>query len=378
MDLQLARDLYLACGGTIDASGLGWAGGDPAGVGLDAPPAEGAGPGVGGSHGGRGGLFDAAGDGTGRLYGNLFDPTDPGAGAGGSAASAGGGVVRIAATGDLVIDGELLARGGADGQAVPHGAGGSVRLDGATIGGLGLLDASGAGSSSSVAGGGGGRVALYAGAFDVGWLTRLRVTGGPASTPAATGAPGTLFTKLDAQALGELHVLDHGVVSSQLVELPSVGAGVIDTVDSDAVTPDGFTDLEADFTSSLAGLEVEVAANPARRWTITDHAHHGQRLDLDVSSQALDAVAGEAYRGLLRLDRVVVGGEAQVFSRDPVSATAAPEIAPGALWQVGYLPGVSLTAPADGAVFTSGDAVVATAVVDDPLGIAKVRFTLAG
>ncbi|MCG8460246.1 MAG: hypothetical protein MI919_28520, partial [Holophagales bacterium] len=33
---------------------------------------------------------------------------------------------------------------------------------------------------------------------------------------------------------------------------------------------------------------------------------------------------------------------------------------------------------ADGAVFTSGDGITATAVVDDPLGIAEVRFTLGG
>jgi len=365
LDLALSRDLYVGCGAEIDTDGRGYLGANPA-YGYPNATAEGAASGVGGSHGGRGGHFD----GTGRTYGNLFDPADPGAGGGGG--SAGGGVVRIAAVGDMVIDGGVTARGGGEGQNTPHGAGGSIRLDAASLGGGGSIDASGAGSTTTAAGGGGGRVAIYGTSIDAGLLGRTRVTGGESSSSAGRGAAGTIFTKTDAQTLGELTIDNRGLVSDQLTEILGVGYGVVD-----ALTANGFTDADAEFFHSLVGVEVAFDDNLAALWPIIGHAHRGQSLELDTA-QPLTAQVGDTYEGVYRFDRFVVRGSAQVMSTDRVEAPSGAEIEAGSSWQGEVALSFALTAPADGTAFTSGDSLTAAATATDPFGIVRVDFTFDG
>ncbi|MEO1088774.1 MAG: LamG domain-containing protein, partial [Acidobacteriota bacterium] len=131
LDLAISRDLYVACGGAIDADGRGWG---PS-TGHLGSTDEAAASTAGGSHGGRGGRFA----GTGRIYGNLFDPVTPGASGGGSSGTSGGGTVRLSVLGDAIVDGVISARGGGQGANAHHGAGGSIRLDAGTLQGLGEI-----------------------------------------------------------------------------------------------------------------------------------------------------------------------------------------------------------------------------------------------
>ena len=111
LEVSLTRDLFVACGGAVDAAGKGYAGG----YGLGLSSADAAASGVGGAHGGRGGNAD----GSSAVYGNLFDPRYPGGGGGGASGRAGGGVIRIAAAGNAVIDGQVSAAGTSLPPALP-------------------------------------------------------------------------------------------------------------------------------------------------------------------------------------------------------------------------------------------------------------------
>ena len=77
-----AGAIYVACDGSIDASGLGFAGATT-GRGRTWPNTTTGGShnGAGGSHGGRGGAHDANGE-SAEAYGSVYDPNEPG-GAGG-------------------------------------------------------------------------------------------------------------------------------------------------------------------------------------------------------------------------------------------------------------------------------------------------------
>jgi uncharacterized repeat protein (TIGR01451 family) len=372
LDLALTGGLYVACGGAIDVAGRGY----PGAYSYPGTTAEGAPAGVGGSHGGRGGYFaESLGPGLplpGRIYGSLFDPADPGAGSGGGGATAGGGVIRVAAAGEIVIDGALFAAGGGQGSAVPHGAGGSVRLDAMAIRGHGTVDASGSGSSAAEPGGGGGRVALYGGTIDDELLARTFAGGGDSSTAAARGAAGTVFVQRCGQAFGELIVDNGTVASTQLTELLAVGSGAVDAVDTD-----GFDDADADFIHSLAGIHLFLNDDLDRLWPIVDHPHHGQSLDLDAGTLAFTGQPGDVYGGLYLFDRVTVRGSARVATFDLVTALA-EDVEPGSDWQILYAPTAALTSPADGDVFVEGDLVTLAADVDSVFGIAVVRLGLGG
>src|SRR5690606_8285938 len=111
LDLELAGDLYVACTGAIDAVGRGYPGGENGGNGWTYPNSPtGAGASRGGSHAGLGGLSSWT-----AAYGDLFEPGTPGGGGGSStttAGAAGGGVIYLVASGEIRIDGSVVADGG--------------------------------------------------------------------------------------------------------------------------------------------------------------------------------------------------------------------------------------------------------------------------
>ena len=366
LDVTLTGDLYVACGGAIDVSGRGYRGGVSYPNTSDEAAAT-----VGGSHGGRGGNFteselaDAAAL-PGRSYGSLFDPRDPGAGGVETGADAGGGVIHVAALGDLVIDGALRATGGEDGF-VAHGAGGSIRLDGAAITGRGTVDASGGGSGSSTPSGGGGRIAFYAESLDADLLARTTATGGDGVEAAARGAAGTVYALRVGDVFGELIVDGGAVASTQITELLAVGTGTVT-----AVTADGFRSDDADFIHSLAGVQVVMEGDLVQTWPILGHLHHGQSLQIDDAQVAFTAQAGDTYQGLYRFDRVTVRS-AQVVTADLILATV-EDVEPGSLLEAGYRPVAELSEPADGASVAAGDPVTITAQVDTVFGVAAVRL----
>src|SRR6185312_3568375 len=110
------------------------------------------------------------------------DLSGAGGGYSGAKGRDGGGIVRITATGNAIVDGSVLANGetGASGAG---GAGGSIRLNGAAIRGAGLIQASGSVGAGGTAGAGsGGRIALYGAAIDSGLLGRTLAAGGKTSS----------------------------------------------------------------------------------------------------------------------------------------------------------------------------------------------------
>ncbi len=323
----------------------------------------------GGSHGGRGG----AADGSNPVYDNLFNPVDPGAGGGGLSAAEGGGVVRIAAVGQVVVDGSISARGATSPNLRASSAGGSIRLDGPSIVGLGTIDASGGDGLGLPAAGGGGRIALYGAAIDDGLIARTLAAGGDADSATKRGAAGTIYVKRDTDLLGTLILDDGGLDTDQPTELLPILPGVVDSV-----TATSLTDDDADFLHDLAGVEVFFNGDTSALWTVTGNASHGQTLDLDTSTQALTAVPGDAYEGLYRFDRVIVRGGAEGLTRSRVDSTNAPEVEPGASWATEYQPSITITSPTAGQVFQSGSTISASATVDDGFGVDSVQFDVGG
>ncbi len=203
LDVELTRDLFVACDGAINVSGQGYLGGTtPGGRGFGYGNSTAEGASFGGSFAGRGGLFDFSGP----VYGSPFDPRDPGAGGGdqpgisGGQQNAGGGVVDIRAGGVVRIDGVVLADGvGVDREfGLPSGSGGSIRLEAGEIAGAGRVSASG--PSDGRWGGGGGRIALH-GEVDAGLISRTQAAGGPAGTSWDVAGAGTLFVRDQAMSM---------------------------------------------------------------------------------------------------------------------------------------------------------------------------------
>jgi len=148
-------DVFVEAGGKIDVNGKGYASQGPGGMKQSCVTSYTCGAG----HGGIGQSYQGR-DNIGHTYcyGSYFNPVTHGSGC---ASYAGGGVIRLAASGEARIDGELDA----DGQyGSPHycGAGGSVWITCARLSGGGWIHAHGGNTSSSGEGyaGGGGRVSV--------------------------------------------------------------------------------------------------------------------------------------------------------------------------------------------------------------------------
>ncbi|MBZ0111368.1 MAG: hypothetical protein K8J08_02800, partial [Thermoanaerobaculia bacterium] len=359
LEVNLVGDLYVSCQGSIDTTGRGYL---PR-YGFPNSMSQGSSTDAGGSHGGRGGSFD----GSNRVYGNLFDPSDSGGG-GGNYGTAGGGVVRLHAAGIATVDGQVLADGGSYNSG-PYGAGGSVRLDAAEIAGFGRISASGGGATTaSRAAGGGGRVALYAGAISTDLSTRVVARGGEANTLERSGAAGTIYTKLDSEGLGSL-IVDNGTVeSSQWTVLPAVGRGTVDSV-----TADGIVDHLAAFVHDLRGHEVGFNGDLTALWLVTGHEHLGDELVLDATVP-LVAIEGDDYQGVLRFDHVWVSGTSRLISADSL---VTPDLATGegALVSLDHQPVVTIDTPQEGQMVMAGDEVQVAVSAFSDLGIGQVDFS---
>jgi len=189
----VCTDLSVDEGGAINVDGKGYANR------LDNVPS---GPGGArwttgsGSHGGKGGEARS-----GFPYGSVIAPTQAGS-AGGRYAGIGGdggGMIRIQATGSVIVNGRISANGLDCRESAGSGAGGSIWITCRTFaGGTGTIEAKGGnlpppGTDHGV-GGGGGRIALV---FDKAAqrkqppvTVRFSTAGGKGIRP---GEPGTLF-----------------------------------------------------------------------------------------------------------------------------------------------------------------------------------------
>ncbi len=373
LDLELAGDLYVACTGAIDAVGRGYPGGEIGGNGWTYPNSPtGAGASRGGSHAGLGGLSSWT-----AAYGDLFEPGTPGGGGGSStttAGAAGGGVIYLVASGEIRIDGSVVADGGSG--LAGGGAGGSVLLSGSTVAGAGSIGARGGGSTGNHGAGGGGRIALLGAAIEESLVARCDASGGRRQPTYAyyDGTAGTIFSLQDDEPWGTLIVDGHGQPYNGYLEtrLLSVGAGQID-----AVGPNSIDDADRSFPYTLAGATVQIEEDPSRRWLVTGNPPAGSTLELDVSGGPLDAATGEFYRGLWTFDKVIVRGGVRVQSVDWIESATPIEVEEGSYFTNGNESGPVLD-PSRIRVVSGylgmeieGGAGAAT----DPHGVARVEVT---
>lgn len=378
LDVTVTGALYVACGGAIDASGIGYLGGAAPGnslaQGLTFGNVAGSEPGAGGSHGGLGGDFSAS-QLAAQTFGSLFLPRESGGG-GGAASGAGGdggGAVLIAA-GSAVVDGAILA----DGAREVHsgGAGGTVRLDTANLSGSGVIRAAGAASDSSIAAsGGGGRIALRytSSSFDPAHATAPGGNGGK-----EPGGAGTLLLKPDAESYGEL-VVDNAGAAGADTPLPSIGTGTVTNVAGSTVA-----DSNRTFPYSVAGLSIEFHRGATVVGTYRVVSSAGGTMTLDRTAAGTVQV-GDTYQGVLRLDMLTVKNGARLTTSDRVPVAAAaisldPNDVVGGLPATGMVT-LSAPAPAAGAAVTLSSANTAAATVPAsvtvPAGLNAVTFSIA-
>ena len=207
--LTVTGNSTVQAGGGIIADSTGYPGGQGPGAGRSVPQNSGY-VGGGGGHGGNGaasgGVPVALGGGT---YGSVTTPLDRGSGGGTGSASApggaGGGTMLLNVTGVLLLNGRISADGGAGiGQGTGGGSGGSVWLTVGTLAGLGTISANGGMGNQLGGGGGGGRICVRYGvnAFE----GAISAYGGGGY---AWGGAGTIYTKANSQAMGQM-VVDNG------------------------------------------------------------------------------------------------------------------------------------------------------------------------
>lgn len=221
-DALRADRFFMACGATIDLSGVGL------GVNTSYPGAGTPDSSSGGSHIGRGTTWWRA---AGGVYGSLFEPKEPGGG--GNSGGAGGGAFRMHATGPVAIDGSIRTNGASSGNGA--GAGGSVWITtSGALSGSGSIEAYG--GNGGFGGGGGGAIALeYASTADA--LT-LDAHGGTSSVDASRhAAAGTVFRRV-ANSSGDLVIDNKGVAISatSATELPAFGRASIASINGSSIT----------------------------------------------------------------------------------------------------------------------------------------------
>ena len=161
VDNRLALTLLGGCvvqaGSRVDVSGRGYAAGAGPGAGTLNPFGYGSGAG----HGGTGATPTGGGAGGG-AYDSVLTPGSWGSGGGHAGGGMGGGIIRLAVSGTLQLDGVIAADGVSPGYPAGAGAGGSIHVSAGNLAGSGSFSAQG-GSTVNVGGGGGGggRIAVY-------------------------------------------------------------------------------------------------------------------------------------------------------------------------------------------------------------------------
>jgi hypothetical protein len=200
--IQIADNLTIEAGASIDVSSKGYAGGAGPGAGASAEGNTCAG---GGAYGGAGGAGTSVAGGT--PYGSAAQPVELGSGGGASSTTPGkrgGGRTKLSVGGVLTVNGEISADGEPyNGTGGGGGSGGSIWITAANVSGSGTIHANGRGYSNCAnGGGGGGRIAVYGCGLNIP-LANL------ASHGATNGAEGTVY--FDATGVAVVaHVVSSG------------------------------------------------------------------------------------------------------------------------------------------------------------------------
>ena len=209
LQLTVAMDVNILNGGKIDVSGAGY------------PATQGPGTGQSGSvtndyracgagHAGYGGNGYQS-SGAGAPYGSLDQPVTLGSGGGnygGNIGGSGGGAVKLQVGGTLAIQGGggIYTYGADSPGRAGAGAGGSLWISANEIKGAGIINATGGFGNDSGGSGSGGRIAIY---YNTNNFTGDTVAFGQASNYYYTSSAGSIYTKKNSDALGDL-VFDRG------------------------------------------------------------------------------------------------------------------------------------------------------------------------
>jgi Bacterial Ig-like domain/F5/8 type C domain len=296
------KNLTVAATGAIDVTGRGH-GANGTYAGATAP-----GAGSGGSHMGVGGVRNNP---TATTFGSVYQPNEPGGGAGNG--SAGGGVVKITSE-NVTVDGFVRANGvniANDGS----GAGGSIWIRTAKIAGTGTIEAN-SGSVSECCGqgygsGGGGAVAIeYTDATSTLPTLRAMAASGP-----RTGGAGTVFVKRASSTYGELTV-DNANKNGWPTTLPSLGSGIAQAGTAGTAL---VTDRASNIPAYFIGHWVEIEGKGT--WRIT--AVNAKTATLEAGA---DVAAGDKWQGVYRFDNVFLKATNTFTSADPIRLPAGTDM----------------------------------------------------
>ena len=313
LDLR-ARVIRVDGDSAIDVTGRGYRGGRRDGNSLESGETLGGQAGAvarsGGSHAGRGGVYD--GPGNTLTYGtpDQADKLGGGGSVGGTASYSGGnggGRVNLFARDYVHLDGAVLADGQiGDGNAAGSGAGGSVRIESPYAAGTGQISARG---GDREVGGGGGRVIIlydYLGGTgdDFDSFRNVSVRGGRGNS--VWGTDGSLLIKRRSQTYGDLHIDGYATnaVSSQSFFLPALGFGKNIGVAGQVLMLDGTVPL-------LPGGWIGTLINPntaqSRLFVVTGNSSNSLTLQAWGHAQALASVSasGSVCAVVHRYDNVV-------------------------------------------------------------------------
>ncbi|MFO0689828.1 MAG: Ig-like domain-containing protein [Myxococcota bacterium] len=338
------RDLVVGAGAEIDVTGRGYLGGGKGPLGSTAETLRfgaGAGSGTGGSHGGLGGTYASNGGATpSSLYGDLLRPATLGGGGGawGGTGGDGGGVIRIRATGNVDVDGAIRADGAISaGSASGEGAGGSIWIDAARVGGDGTISANG-GNLNGVnhTGGGGGRVAIYAASVDTSadLLAARRATAYGGDGFYGDGAPGTVYLEIGTTARLVFDAGRAGGTWLAEASLPQVGPGVAAAVGVDSLTLDGRLPAPGVFVDHLAGVRINPNTAQGESFRIVSNTATTVFVETpNENGVAFASVAqsGAPYAASWRFPNVLLRGGVRVALADPIAVTGTLSVTEGSV-----------------------------------------------
>ncbi|HKR63211.1 MAG TPA: Ig-like domain-containing protein, partial [Thermoanaerobaculia bacterium] len=310
VELTTTRGIYVACAGSIDASGRGYT------ANTTYPTAARSTDFNGGAHMGRGGFHSGE---WGTTYGSVYQPQEAGGGGGsccGVGGTTGGGVVRITA-GSLTVDGAIRANSGDISGTT--GAGGSIWIKAGKVLGAGTISANSGNNTNccNFGSGGGGAVALeYTDATSV-----LPVLQAFAGTGNRNGGGGVVYVKGPSSTYGDLTV-DNRSINGQITELPSLGNGTAQTGTTGATLATG---RSANIPTYFTGHWVEIrnAAGAVKgTWRIANVPANSTTVTLAPNSTETIALeVGDKWQGIYLFDKLNLTG-VKLVSADPVRTTA--------------------------------------------------------
>jgi len=343
LNLQVSGTLLVEAGAKIDVSNLSSA---------IAPVGAAAQYWAGGSHGGQGDTVDGT---AGDPFDSVYHPQLPGGpGHPANTSGNGGGVLEISA-GQVVLEGELLARGGSfvrgpDGAA---GAGGTVRIVTPELSGNGLIDAGGGTLTTSncyvwTGGGGGGRVALEVadlGAFAV--ESQVKASAGitDCNTTDRFAAAGTVYVKSTESTYGRL-LIDAGDLwnsslrAAKSTFLPNLGKGAPSSLT--LAGDDLWLARSNGFAESWLGVWVELRSVTGELLGSFEAAERDGAGRLRLAGAASAAAAAE-YRGSYRFDQIEILRGAGISAFDSLHSATPMVIDRNAAFSELHAPSLQIT-----------------------------------